>query len=362
MIGRFWRTVAVPVVLIFLILAPVLAAAQPSTGPDEQYLSQAHQEHIAEIQAGRMAQEKGSTPTIREQGRRLVADHTTLDSEVRKVAALLDVSLPTEPTESRQAQLGRASAKSGEAFDRAWLSQEILAHRRALSAAREEATGGTSAYVKVLASQAAPVLEAHLEMLGEARVGAPPEPSSVQAGLGGAAGLTAHRAPQDVGATTAAPRRRAAGLRATRPPVRLRAPSAGLDLAVTPIAIGRDGALEIPADPATLGWWASGGAPGSGGTVVVVGHVDSRDTGTGPFARIAHLAPAARVRLTTADGGHLGYRVTGRRTYRHDRLPKALFARAGPARLALITCAGRYDHRKRHYTRALVVYATPLGP
>jgi hypothetical protein len=40
-------------------------------------------------------------------------------------------------------------------------------------------------------------------------------------------------------------------------------------------------------------------------------------------------------------------------------LPASIFAGDAAPRLALITCAGGFDRRKRHYTDTLVVYAVP---
>jgi len=354
---RSWRALAAPVVVGSVLVVSVLAA-QPSQGADERYLIQAHRDHLAEIEAGRAAQEKGRTPAVRAQGRRLVTDHGRLDAEVQKVAQLLDVTLPAEPTRLRRAQLRRVTGRTGADFDKAWVAYEIRTHRDSLSDAEKEVADGSSPYVQVLAKQAVPVLRAHLAMLEEIRVGAPHRPTSVPAGL---AGLAAHRAPQNLGTTAAAPRRARSRL-VTRPPVRLRLPAARIDLAVTPVGIRRNGSLGIPENPATLGWWAAGGGPGAGGTVVVVGHVDSRRSGAGPLARLRKVKLTAKVSVTTADGTRVGYRVVGRRTYRYDRLPASLFARGGPARLALITCTGRYDRRDRHYAQALVVYAAPTSP
>jgi predicted outer membrane protein len=353
---RSWQTPAL-VVLGTLLAVSVLATAQPTTGVDERYLARAHRDHLAEIEAGRLAQERGSTATIREQGRRLATDHTALDRELQNVASLLDVSLPTEPTRLRRAQLRRAAERSGRDFDQTWTDQEIISHRRALQAAKDEAASGTSPYVQVLARETMPVLEAHLEMLSEVQAGAPGQPGSIPAGI---SGLAASRAPQDAGITAAAAPPVQSHL-VTRPPVRLRLRpgAAGLDFPVRPVAIDRDGSLEIPEDPAVLGWWASGGSPGVGGTVVVVGHIDSPRSGAGPLAQLRTVRLSTRISVTTADGGQLGYRVVGRRTYRHDRLPAGLFARHGPARLALITCTGWYDRRRGHYLRTLVIYAVP---
>jgi hypothetical protein len=99
-----------------------------------------------------------------------------------------------------------------------------------------------------------------------------------------------------------------------------------------------------------------------GGTVVVVGHIDSVRSGPGPLAQLPKIPLKTEISITAADGGQLVYQVVGRRTYRYNRLPTHLFDRRGPARLALITCTGRYDRQRGHYRRTLVLYAIPLSP
>jgi hypothetical protein len=68
----------------------------------------------------------------------------------------------------------------------------------------------------------------------------------------------------------------------------------------------------------------------------------------------------ARVEVTGADDTVRLYRITARRTYQQERLPADLFARTGPHRLALVTCAGPFDRTAGRYQRNLVLYATPV--
>ena len=53
------------------------------------------------------------------------------------------------------------------------------------------------------------------------------------------------------------------------------------------------------------------------------------------------------------------FRVTGRQQVPKIELPAELFSRAGPSRIALITCGGAFDARTRHYRDNVVVVATP---
>lgn len=144
-------------------------------------------------------------------------------------------------------------------------------------------------------------------------------------------------------------------------PVYLRGP-AGLRAAVVPVAAHADGALALPGDLRTGGWWALGAQVGAAhGTVLIAGHVDNRADGPGPFAALHRAPVGARVEVTGADGGIRPYRVTARRTYPRRDLPADLFTRTGPHRLALLTCAGPYDRSAGRYRNNLVVYAVPAG-
>lgn len=178
-------------------------------------------------------------------------------------------------------------------------------------------------------------------------------------------GPTPGAGPADMGSvpTGVSGRRAATGDRtaAPSPPVRLRAPK-GLDAAVVPVAARPDGALALPEHPGTGGWWALGAAVGSSrGTVLIAGHVDTREEGLGPFAALHEIPLGARVEVTAADGRVHAYQVRARRTYAQEHLPEDLFAENGPHRLALVTCAGSYDRTTGRYQRNLVLYAVPTG-
>lgn len=70
-----------------------------------------------EIPAGRMAQERGSTPQIREIGQFIADEHVELDEATIEVAATLGVPLPDEPHADHQTFLDRMEARTGQEFD-----------------------------------------------------------------------------------------------------------------------------------------------------------------------------------------------------------------------------------------------------
>lgn len=137
----------------------------------------------------------------------------------------------------------------------------------------------------------------------------------------------------------------------------------GVDISqpVVPTGLASTGALDLPTDPDTAGWYRFGAWPGrSAGTVVVAAHVNSRRLGAGPMTRLPDTRVGARVTVTTAGGAVVRYRVTSVGSAPKTATPLAeLFARTGTARLALVTCSGSFDPVARSYRDNEIVWAVP---
>lgn len=143
-------------------------------------------------------------------------------------------------------------------------------------------------------------------------------------------------------------------------PTRVRVPSLAIDAAVEGVGVDSLGALAVPADGATAGWYAAGPAPGAAGPAVLAGHVDG---GGRPavFARLGELRPGDDVLVDRADGTTVRFVVT-----RVGRHPKDAFPTAavyGPTtgpELRLVTCGGAFDRAAGSYLDNVVVWARPV--
>ena len=166
----------------YLGLTAGIAAAAPSA-QDKAFLVAAHQSNLTEIQAGKAALQKSGNDVVRRHGQLFIRDHTRLDADLRKVAGALNVDLPSQPSAAQRATLASVSAKSGSAFDAAWLASQLTGHRQAKADGQRELSQGSDAQVKKLARTAAPVIQMHLDMLEEATGSV----SGVAAGTGGQA-------------------------------------------------------------------------------------------------------------------------------------------------------------------------------
>ncbi|GAA4696299.1 Sortase family protein [Promicromonospora umidemergens] len=125
--------------------------------------------------------------------------------------------------------------------------------------------------------------------------------------------------------------------------MRVNVPTIDVAADVVPVGVDATGVLEVPEDPSVLGWWSSGAVPGSlRGTTVVAAHMDATGRGTGAMARLIDAPIGTRIDVVTADGAHVSYQITERRSYAKDEgLPRDLFRSDGAPRLVLITCGER---------------------
>lgn len=145
-------------------------------------------------------------------------------------------------------------------------------------------------------------------------------------------------------------------------PVRVRAPTIGLDSGLVPLGLTGRGTLEVPPDGAATGWYTGAPAPGSRGPAVLAAHVDW-DHEPGPFFRLHALAPGDLVSVDRADGTTATFEVQAVRRYAKDRFPTAaVYGDLPGAGLRMITCGGTFDRGVRSYTDNVVVLASLVDP
>ena len=161
------------------------AAAAPS-GQDTTWVKAAHQSNLAEIAAGQAAQQSATNDDVKNLGAMFVQMHTQLDDSLKSAAQKLDVELPDAPTAQQQQQLDNVKQNSGQAFDTAWIAQQIGSHTTTLAATKKELQSGSDDQVLQLAKTATPVVQQHISELRSAaqKYGVP---SSVPGGTGGQA-------------------------------------------------------------------------------------------------------------------------------------------------------------------------------
>ncbi|TFD32690.1 class F sortase [Cryobacterium cryoconiti] len=146
-------------------------------------------------------------------------------------------------------------------------------------------------------------------------------------------------------------------------PQRIRVGSLGIDMAIEPVGLAADGAMELPKDPSIAAWYRFGPSPVSAtGATVVAAHVDSLVYDIGPFAELASAPAGTEIVVTTEDGQERRYAVESVQTVNKADVPwDSIFDRTGPGRLTLVTCGGEFDYDARSYLSNVIVSANPIA-
>lgn len=141
-------------------------------------------------------------------------------------------------------------------------------------------------------------------------------------------------------------------------PVVVSIPRLGVRSGLERLEIDAAGAMEVPRDAASAGWYALGPTPGALGPAVIAGHV-TWDQVPAVFFRLGELRPGDRVTVAREDGKQAVFSVSRIATYPKTRFPtRAVFGGLDHAGLRLITCGGEYDDSTRRYPDNVVVFAT----
>src|SRR3954464_12449168 len=119
-----------------------------------------------DIESGKLAELKGSTQAVRDLGKQLAGDHTTVRQQGRDLAKKLGVT-PTPPKDFGMAKDHAAAMKQlrsvkGKAFDKAYLAHEVAYHKAVIDAMNSTLLPALkNQEVKDLVTKVAPAFKAH---------------------------------------------------------------------------------------------------------------------------------------------------------------------------------------------------------
>lgn len=116
-----------------------------------------------EIEAGKIAQQKGQSADVKAFGKQMVTDHTAMSNEMKPLVQAAGKTLPTGLDERRKGMIDNLNAASPAEFDRTYLSQQEAAHNEALTLMQGYADNGDDAGLKGAAAKAVPKIQGHLD-------------------------------------------------------------------------------------------------------------------------------------------------------------------------------------------------------
>jgi putative membrane protein len=146
------------------------AASGALTGPpmnqasmqDKEFLREAAQGGMFEIEAGELAQQKGASDDVKQFGQMMVTDHTELNNKMTPVLQDAGVTAPKNISGKDKKELAKLQSLSGSAFDQEYIATMLKDHKKDKEAFEIEARNGQLPVEKTAAKQAELVIEKHL--------------------------------------------------------------------------------------------------------------------------------------------------------------------------------------------------------
>lgn len=160
-------------VVLAMTAAPAFAKGHKGTKSgktmsDQTFVTKAAEGGMAEVELGKLAQQKGTTDEVKNFGQRMVTDHSKANDELKTIAQNKKITLPSDLDTHDKATRDRLAKLSGSAFDHAYMRTMLVDHRKDVNEFKHESSMGKDADIKAFASKTLPTLEDHLKQAQDA--------------------------------------------------------------------------------------------------------------------------------------------------------------------------------------------------
>ncbi len=140
------------------------AAKTAKAGSDQMFVMKAARGGLAEVELGKLAEDKATNDQVKQFGKKMVDDHGKANDELKSLAQSKNITLPSDLSAKDKALHDRLSKLSGAAFDRAYMQAMLKDHREDVNEFRTESRAGSDPEVKQWAAKTLPTLESHLKL------------------------------------------------------------------------------------------------------------------------------------------------------------------------------------------------------
>jgi len=144
--------------------APAAGAKTAVPAADKDFAQKAAVGGMAEVQFGKLAQQKASNDQVKQFGSHMVEDHSKANDELKQIASAKGLALPSDLDAAHKSKLAKMEKLSGADFDRAYMDEMVADHKKDVAEFRKQSTSGKDNDLKAFAGKTLPTLEDHLKM------------------------------------------------------------------------------------------------------------------------------------------------------------------------------------------------------
>lgn len=136
-----------------------------SAGAGTEFMRDAAQGGMAEVQMGELAASKGHSAEVKQFGQKMVTDHTKANNELKAVAVKKSFTLPLALKAEQTEGMGKLQKLSGAEFDKEYVNMMVEDHEKDVADFQKQAETGTDPEVKAFAAKTLPTLKEHLQII-----------------------------------------------------------------------------------------------------------------------------------------------------------------------------------------------------
>jgi putative membrane protein len=133
------------------------------SGSDKLFIRQAAIGGQAEVELGKLAQQKGNSEVVRDFGKRMVSDHSKAYDQLMHLHQDANPSIPKAPDPEHKRIRDELDKASGKDFDIAYLASQIQDHQKTANLLLWAISFGQSADLTKYAAHTLPTVMTHLE-------------------------------------------------------------------------------------------------------------------------------------------------------------------------------------------------------
>jgi putative membrane protein len=154
-------------ILAGLIAAIPIVAWSAGNNPDQSFFKHAAEGGIAEVEAGKLAESKGSSQAVKDFGAMMVKDHTEANNKLKALASAENIDLPEHSSAKHMATKAKLEVLTGETFDKSYIKGQIAAHEETAGLLKKEIASGKDTQAQAFAKEILPTVQGHLKKIRE---------------------------------------------------------------------------------------------------------------------------------------------------------------------------------------------------
>lgn len=139
-------------------------ASSTGSGEAEEFLSEALEDSMAEVELCELALEKTENDDVKVFAQKMIDDHSAMGREIEKLAGRKQADLPRDIESEHKQRMKELSKLSGRDFDKRFIEENIKDHSEDVKKFSEIANKISDQAVKPFAEKSVKILSGHLKM------------------------------------------------------------------------------------------------------------------------------------------------------------------------------------------------------